>query len=480
MANTSRNSLRAWLMIAAAMFAGSAYAQTTEPDDEAARIQAIAEEAYLYGLPIVSDYAVMYSWAIATESPEYKAPLNRLYSSAKLLTSADKSIPFPNNDTLYSSAWLDLRGEPMVISIPAIAAPRYFSMVLVDGTASNYALVSSRQGLRHASNYLVVGPSWQGKTPKGIDKVLHAPTQFSMAVFRIQVTGQADIDAVKSIQASFGLQPLSAYAGTPAPTPPEAIPFPRLDKELVKSNFFGYLDFALRFIPPAPEDAAIRAKLASIGIGNGKFDEFKALAAKYRRELGMGMMAGEKKLTQMVAQAGPVIDGWNWAAITLDSDHAHYQGNYHKRAAAFKAGPFGLNAIEAIYPMANALANGELLDGSKHTYTITFRAGQFPPVDAFWSLSIYDGATRLFSDNAIGRHSINSPMLPSLKKNPDGSLTLYVQKDSPGVDKAANWLPAPDGPIYLMLRLYGPQDIVRRNGWKIPPVALGDPIASAK
>lgn len=472
--------LRVWLIAAFAMFAGSALAQTDAPDPDVARIQTIAEEAYIYGLPIVSNYAVMYSWVIAKESPEYKAPFNQLYSSAKLLTSADKSIPFPNNDTLYSSTWLDLRSEPLVISIPAIAAPRYFSMVLVDGTASNYALVSSRQGLRHAAKFLVVGPGWQGKAPKGIEKVLQAPTQFSLAVFRIQVTGQTDIEAVKSIQAGFSVQPLSAYAGTPTPKPAAVIEFPKLDKELVKSNFFGYLDFALQFIPPAPEDAAIRAKLASIGIGNGKFDEFKALAAKYRRELGMGMMAGEKKLTQMVAQAGPVIDGWNWAAITLDNDHAHYQGNYLKRAAAFRAGPFGLNSVEAIYPMTNALATGELIDGSKHAYTITFSAGQLPPVDAFWSLSIYDGMTRLFSDNAIGRHSINSPMLPSLKKNPDGSLTLYVQKDSPGADNEANWLPAPDGPIYLMLRLYGPQEIVRRNDWKIPPVIRGDSIASAK
>jgi hypothetical protein len=480
MAIISGNTLRSCLIAAIALFSANVPAQSTPLESEAARIQSIAEEAYVYGLPIVANYAVMYSWVIARESPEYKAPLNQLFSSAKLLTSADKSIHFPNNDTLYSSTWLDLRSEPVVISIPAIQAPRYFSMVLVDGTASNYALVSSRQGARHAAKYLVVGPGWQGKTPPGIDRVLHSPTQFSLAVFRIQLSGGNDIDAVKSIQGGFGLQALSGYSGTPAPAPAAAIDFPKIDKELVKANFFGYLDFALQFIPPAPEDAAIRAQLASIGIGNGKFDEFKVLAAKYRRELGMGMMAGEKKLTQMVTQAGPVIDGWNWAAITLDSDHAHYQGNYLKRAASFKAGPFGLNAAEAIYPMTNNLATGELLDGSKHTYTITFPAGQLPPVDAFWSLSIYDGATRLFSDNAIGRHSINSPMLPSLKKNSDGSLTLYVQRDSPGADKEVNWLPAPDGPIYLMLRLYGPQEIVRRNDWTIPPVIRGDSIALAK
>jgi len=134
-----------------------------------------------------------------------------------------------------------------------------------------------------------------------------------------------------------------------------------------------------------------------------------------------------------------------------------YNGDWLKRAAAAKAGIYGNDAVEAMYPMTKTLANGETLDASQHNYTITFPAGQYPPVNSFWSVTMYDGKTQLLIKNPINRYLLNSPMLPNLKKNEDGSLTLYIQKDSPGADKVANWLPAPNGPIYLVMRLYWPK-----------------------
>ena len=168
-----------------------------------------------------------------------------------------------------------------------------------------------------------------------------------------------------------------------------------------------------------------------------------------------GMKAGEEKIKEFLKSGIAQVNGWGIASPF--GDRAFYNGNWTLRAASAVAGIYGNDAVEAVYPITKTLANGEELDGSKHSYTLTFPAGQLPPVNAFWSVTMYDGNTQLLIKNPINRYLLNSPMLPQMKKNADGSLTLYIQKDSPGADKEANWLPAPDGPIYLVMRLYWPK-----------------------
>ena len=211
----------------------------------------------------------------------------------------------------------------------------------------------------------------------------------------------------------------------------------------------------MQFAPATQEDKAIRAKLASIGIGPGKKFDFKDLSLEHKAAVLLGMKDGRRKVDKYLATRMKDINGWNVGS--LFGDRAFYNGNWLMRAAAAKAGIYGNDAVEAMYPMTRADANGETLDGSKHNYTLTFPAGQLPPVNAFWSVTMYDGKTQFLIKNPINRYLINSPMLPGMKKNADGSLTLYIQKDSPGKDKEANWLPAPDGPIYLVMRLYWPK-----------------------
>ena len=167
------------------------------------------------------------------------------------------------------------------------------------------------------------------------------------------------------------------------------------------------------------------------------------------------MKEGESKVTKYLESGMKNINGWKVGS--LFGDAAFYSGDWLKRAAAAQGGIYGNDAAEAMYPLTKTLANGEELDGSKHNYTLTFPAGQFPPVNAFWSVTMYDGKTQLLIQNPINRYLINSPMLPGMKTSPDGSLTLYIQKDNPGPDKESNWLPAPDGPIYLVMRLYWPK-----------------------
>ena len=241
----------------------------------------------------------------------------------------------------------------------------------------------------------------------------------------------------------------------PAPQAAPAIDFPKIDKDLVKKNFFEYVDFALQFAPPGPEETEIRAKLARIGVGPGKVFDFRDLSLEHKAEVALAMKDGEAKIEKYLSEGPKNNHGWKVGSIF--GDRAFFAGNWLKRAAAAKGGIYGNDAVEAVYPMTKTLANGEPLDGSQHNYTITFAADQLPPVNAFWSVTMYDGKTQLLIENPINRYLINSPMLPAMTKNADGSMTIYIQKESPSTDKESNWLPAPNGPIYLVMRLYWPK-----------------------
>jgi len=420
-----------------------------------AETKAIAEEGFIYGLPIVMNYAVMYEYAVDKGNPQFKAPFNQINNQARVFTYEDTAIVTPNSDTPYSFLWLDLRAEPIVLSVPAVDKARYYSVMLCDGNTFNYGYIGSRATGPGSGDYLVVGPDWKGEKPAGIKQVFRSSTQFSLVGYRTQLINAADMPNVVKVQAGYKVQPLSAFLNKPAPPAAPAVNFPKINAEMVKTGFFGYLDFALQFAPAGPEEKAIRAKLASLGVGAGKTFDPKALSPAQIAALVEGMKAGEAKVVDAVNHLGTRINGWNIASVT--GDRAFFNGDWLKRAAAAQAGIYGNDAIEAMYPMTKMLPDGEPLDGSKHNYTLTFPAGQFPPVNAFWSVTMYDGKTQFLIKNPINRYLINSPMLPKMKKNADDSLTIYIQKDSPGREKEANWLPAPDGPIYLVMRLYWPK-----------------------
>jgi hypothetical protein len=438
--------------------------------------KAIAEEGFIYGLPIVMNYAVQYSYVVDSGGPQYKAPYNTVYNEARVFTWQDTAIVTPNSDTPYSLLWLDLRTEPIVISVPAVDPKRYYSVMLTDGNAFNYGYIGSRATGSGAGSYLVAGPGWQGETPAGIKQVFHSTTQFSLAAYRTQLFGPDDMPNVVKVQAGYKVQPLSAFLGQPAPPPAPAVNWPKINAEMVKTNFFGYLAFAMQFAPAGPEEVAIRERLASIGVRPGQPFDFEALPADQKVEIGLGMKEGEKKVDEAAANLGTDINGWKVGSAF--GDRAFYNGNWLLRAAAAKAGIYGNDAVEAMYPLTKTLADGTPLDGSKHNYTLTFPAGQQPPVNAFWSVTMYDGKTQFLIKNPINRYLINSPMLPQMKTNADGSLTIYIQKDSPGKGKESNWLPAPDGPIYLVMRLYWPKTEAPSilppgsGSWKPPAVAV--------
>ncbi|MCO6425665.1 DUF1254 domain-containing protein [Sinorhizobium meliloti] len=415
----------------------------------------IAEEGFIYGLPLVMNYAVMQEYAVDRNSGQFKAPFNEIYNMHHVATPDDTAIITPNSDTPYSFVWLDLRAEPMVISVPAVEKDRYYSVQLIDGNTYNFGYIGSRATGTEPGDYLVVGPDWKGETPTGIKQVFRSTTPFTFTAIRTQLFNPDDMPNVEKIQAGYKAQPLSAFLKQPAPPASPTIEFLPATTAGIKDNFFQYLDAALQYVPETPRDKAVRAKLARIGIGPGKTFEFKDLPLEHKAELLVGMKQGDDKVDKWLANGNKNINGWNVGSFF--GDEAFFNGDWPMRAGAAKGGLYGNDAVEAMYPYTRTDATGEPLDGSKHKYTITFSPGQLPPVNAFWSVTMYDGKSQFLVKNPINRYLINSPMLPGMKKDADGSLTLYIQKDNPGADKEANWLPAPDDTIYLVMRLYWPK-----------------------
>jgi hypothetical protein len=438
----------------AAPFAGAARAEESRPGFFASKD--IAEAGLIFGLPIVTNYAVLHDFAIDKNSGQYKAPFNQIANNHAVFTYKDTTVVTPNSDTPYSLLFTDLRAEPLVISVPDIDPKRYYSVQLFDASTYNFGYIGSRATGNGAGDYLLAGPDWKGETPAGIKKVFRAgSTLGGGAIFRTQLFSPDDIDNVIKVQEGYKVRPLSAYLGQPAPPAAPAIDFPAIDKDSAKKNFFEYLDFMLQFIPPAANEADIRAKLAQIGVGPGKTFNFKDLPLEQKLEFALGLKDGDRKIDEAVANAGTNVN--NWRVANAGGDSAFYNGVWLLRAAITRAGIYANSAEEATYPLTRLDADGDKLDGSKHKYTLTFAADALPPVNAFWSVTMYDGNTQLLIKNPIDRYLINSPLLPSLKRNADGSVTLYIQHDSPGADKESNWLPAPDGPIYLVMRLYWPK-----------------------
>jgi hypothetical protein len=433
---------------------------------------AIAEEAFVYGFPMVMNYAVYHQYFIDTASPEYKAPFNTLYNTARVYTPQDTAIVTPNSDTPYSFVGMDLRAEPFVLCNPEIEKERYFSVQLVDLYTANFGYTGSRTTGNGAACHMITGPGWKGEKPAGVASVIPSETDFAFAIIRTQLFDPADIENVKKIQADYRGEPLSKFLGKPAPPAAPKIDWPAIDEKRAAADPFAYLAFLLQFAPPtgtAAVEVPLRERFARIGIEAGKPFPSVALTSAQEGELAAGAKSGMQAIEKWLAGFGTLANGWRISTKGF-GDRKAIAGDWTMRAAAAKAGIYGNDAAEALYPMLAEDRTGQKPDGSAHRYTLTFPAGGLPPANAFWSVTMYDGRTQLLVDNPIDRYLINSPMLPKLAKNADGSLTLYIQKDAPGDDQEANWLPAPDGPIYLVMRLYWPKESALQGGWKPPAV----------
>lgn len=336
----------------------------------------IAQDGFVYGLPIVMYYTSTYELFVDPTSSQYKAPIGKLTNEARVFTYKDTAVITPNSDTPYSLMEVDLRAEPTVISVPAVPKPRYYSVQLTDANTFNYGYMGSRTTGTAPGDYMIVGPDWKGETPAHIKQVFHSTTPFSVVIFRTQLFNPADMPNVIRIQAGYKVHPLSSFLKQTAPPAPPAINYMKANADIAKTQFWELLDFALQYIPPSPDEAGIRAKLASIGMGPGKQFDMKSLSEEHKAAILLGMKAGDDAVDKYIASGGAVINGWNVGSFF--GDRAFYNGDWLKRAAAAKGGIYGNSAIEAMYPLTRVTGTGEVMDGSKHNYTLTFAKGSLP------------------------------------------------------------------------------------------------------
>jgi hypothetical protein len=457
-------------LIAAELLCAVAFASVHAANLPPAEARAIAKEAYIYGFPMVDSYRVQHAYCVNADSPEFKAPWNQLRNMPRVFTPEDKAVPVPNSDTPYSMVGLDLRTEPIVITVPPIAKERYFSVQFIDVYTFNYAYIGSRTTGNEGGSYFIGGPGWKGQAPKGVKQVIHSETELGLAVFRTQLFNPGDLDNVKKLQARYQVQSLSAFLGQPAPKAAPPIDFitpltPATQK--TSPEFFNVLNFVLQFCPTVPSEQALMARFAKIGVGAGKNFDTSQLSPEMKSAIEQGMadawdsFAGfKKKFDAKEVTAGDVF-----------GTREYQKNNYLYRMAAAVLGLFGNSKEEAMYPMYAADAGGQKLDGTNH-YTLRFAPGQFPPVNAFWSLTMYELPSSLLVANPLHRYLLNTPMLPQFKFDADGGLTLYIQNESPGQNQEANWLPAPQGPFFMAMRLYWPKTEAIDGKWTAPPVKI--------
>lgn len=434
-----------------------------------AEARAIAKEAYIYGSPMVDSYRITYAYFVARENPEYKGPFNQIRNFARLMTPADKAVQTPNSDTAYSFLGLDLRAEPVVITVPKLTDNRYFVLQFVDTYTHNFAYVGTTTTGNDGGSFLVAGPGWNGKTPEGVKKVIRSETELALVPFRTQVFGPGDIENVKAVQAGYKVQTLSAFLGQPAPKAAPAIDFIKpLTPEAQKTSlkFFNILNFVLQFGPTHPSEQELMARFAKLDIGAGKLFDADKLSPEVRKAVADGIADA----WQAVAGVQKEMDAGKVTSGDLFGTREHLRNNYLYRMLGADWGIYGNSQEEAIYPTYTVDADGQKLDAAGTRYTVRFAPGQLPPVKAFWSITLYEMPASYLYPNSLNRYLLNSPMLPQFKKDADGGLTFYIQPESPGEDKEANWLPAPKGPFKLVMRLYGPKEEALTGEWKQPPL----------
>jgi hypothetical protein len=444
----------------------AARAQTGVTPEDA---RAIAKEAYIYGFPLVDSYRIQHAYFVDRESPEYKGPWNQIRNTPRVYTPEDKTVQTPNSDTPYSMLGMDLRAEPLVLTVPAVEKGRYYSVQLIDAYTHNFNYIGSRASGNDAASFVVAGPGWKGEMPAGVKKLIRSETELALAVYRTQLFNAGDLDNVKKIQDGYKVQPLSAFLGQPAPKAAPAISFVApLTPETQKTSleFFRVMNFVLGFCPTHSSEKALMERFAKIDVGPGKtFDASKlSPAMKTALEQGMADAWADFAGLQKRIEAKEVTSG------DFFGTRGYLKNNYLYRMAASALGIYGNSKQEAMYPLYAVDADGQKLDGSQHRYTVRFASDQLPPVNAFWSLTMYELPASLLVANPLNRYLLNSAMLPQFKKDADGGLTFVIQNESPGADKEANWLPAPKGPFFVAMRLYWPKVEALSGKWTPPPL----------
>lgn len=432
---------------------GVVSAQAASLDQQQAK--ALAQEAYVFAYA-TGEHNKLLSAITAT------LPFNLLYSTPKLLGPEDDKVVSPNNDTFYSHALLDLRSEPQVLQVPAVEG-RYYSFQLVDMRTNNLEYIGTRATGKQAGRYLITGPDWQGEVPSGFSGVIRSPSRVLFLLGRTEVKGEADQAAAAQVLKGYSLQPLSKVQGSTPPAPLEKLQIPayRDSKQGPAVELFSRFNALATLHEWTPSEQQKLARYAQIGLKPGaEFNPPASLATA----IAEGAEAGREQVRTASSQISVEQQGWFMSPTRV----GQFGDDDLSRAAVAWRYIYANDPVETIYPMAMRDAQGQALDG-RNSYRLHFAAGQLPPVDAFWSLTLYDGKTQLLVANPIQRYSLGDRS-PSLEFDADGGLTLTLQQQAPS--NPGNWLPTPAGPFNLLLRLYLPQPRALNGGYPLPTINI--------
>jgi hypothetical protein len=443
-----------------------AFAQKPQVSAEDART--IAIEAYVYFYPLLSMDVTRQQMTNIEAGKEFgKGPANAFHHMPAFPPADMKVVVRPNFDTLYSSAWLDLTREPVVVSAPDTAG-RFYLLPMLDMWTDVFHSPGWRTTGTAAASFLVTPPNWNGAIPAGMTRIA-APTPYVWIIGRTKTDGPPDYDAVHKVQAGYKVTPLSAWGKAPVAatvaidpavdmkTPPKTI----VDT-MPAEKYFAYAAELLKVNPPHVTDGPILARMRRIGIEPGKSFSWTALDPAVQQALAAAPRSAQRLMLAKVRTLARVANGWS-----MNTDTMGVYGNYYLKRAIIAQVGLGANLPEdAIYPLNLADEGGQPLDGVNR-YSIHFEKAQLPPVDAFWSITLYDNEGFQVG-NALDRFAVSSWM--PFSYNEDGSLDLYFQNDSPGKALEANWLPAPKGLFNLTMRLYAPRAEALTGKWNPPPV----------
>jgi len=428
----------------------------------------IGVDAYIYFYPLLSMDITRKQFTNIEPGKEFgKGPMNTFVNVPAYPPADFKGVVRSNFDTLYSIAWLDLTEEPLVVSAPDTDG-RFYLLPMLDMWTDVFASPGWRTTGTQAANFLVTPPGWIGTVPEEFTRIA-APTPYVWIIGRTRTDGPADYDAVHKIQAAYQVTPLSGWGKAPVPGAVKIDPSvdmktpPKIQVDAMPAEkYFTYAAELLKLHPPHSTDEPIIARMKRIGIEPGKSFDFDKLDPAVKKALASVPEDAQLVMTWKVATIARVANGWS-----MNTDTMGVYGNYYLKRAMVSQLGLGANLPEdAIYPLNLADDTGKPLDGA-NKYAIHFDKGATPPVNAFWSITLYD-SEGFQVGNALNRFAVSGWM--PFKTAPDGSLDIYFQNESPGKDKEANWLPAPKGAFNLTMRLYSPQADALSGKWNPPPV----------
>lgn len=426
------------------------------------RMTAIAKEAYLYGYPMVENYRVMYQTTQNKNYPKY-APVNQFYHDKNVATPLDTLFVAPNGDTPYSTAVIDLSKGPVILTIPPIDPKRYVGFPVYDLYTYVVTTFSKRTIGTQGGKFLLVKRGWKGNVPKDIKKVVTCETNLLYLLVRTQLFGAEDLAQVHALQAKYKLDMLPGVAPSKSLNPFAEKPLPA-DNPYQKTDprFFSLLAFLMGQTSPMFEEKSFRASLDSIGIKAGQ--PFSFANTETKKALMAGIEEAKKAMVERLKTVRSSVEFFGTREQIKDDYLARATGAWVGIYANQKEEFLGINGVER-------KVDGTPFTG-KEKYTIYFAAGQLPPVDGFWSITVYSLPNRLMYANEINRQLINSAMVPNLKKDENGGITIYLQHQAPSSDKIANWLPTPPGAFTMSFRCYLPQEPIRNGSWQSPPVLI--------